>query len=81
MSKIRIRIPCANEVSKQQKFLGAKIFYLKSNGFRTKPKAAWGKIVSLHGRTGIFLAKFKKQISPVEITSCVYIIHKPSFNQ
>jgi len=79
MSKIRVSIPGANEINTQEKFLGAKIFYIISNGLRKKPRTAWGKIISLHGRTGIFLAKFKKQVSPVEITSKIYIVSKPSF--
>jgi ribosomal protein L35AE/L33A len=78
MSRIRIRIPGANEIISQEKFLGAKVFYIISNGFKKKPKTVWGKLISLHGRNGIFLAKFKSQVSPVEITSAVYIIPKPS---
>lgn len=74
MSKIRVRIPGANEIKMQGKFLGAKIFYIISSGLGKKPRMAWGKIISLHGRTGIFLAKFKKQVSPVEITSRIYIV-------
>jgi ribosomal protein L35AE/L33A len=77
MSKIRVRISIANDMKEQRKFLGAKIFFIKSKGHK-KPKTSWGKIISLHGRSGVFLAKFKKQISPIEITSRVYIVPKNS---
>ena len=79
MSKVRIKINGANNEKKQKFFLGSKIFYVVSNGFRKKPKTIWGKIISLHGRNGIFLAKFKRQVSPVELTSFVYIIPKPFY--
>lgn len=49
-----------------------------SDGTKKKPKTAWGKIISLHGRTGVFLAKFKKQVSPVKLTTRVYILSKPT---
>lgn len=75
MSKLRIRISTANDVKEQRRYLGAKIFFIKSKG-QKKPKTSWGKIISLHGRSGVFLAKFKKQVSPIEITSRVYIVPK-----
>jgi ribosomal protein L35AE/L33A len=78
MSKIRVRVPGANNITTQKNLLGAKIFYLISDGTRKKPKTAWGKIISLHGRTGVFLAKFKKQVSPVKLTSRVYILSRPT---
>lgn len=78
MSRIRIRVPGANEIISQEKLLGAKVFYIISNGFKKKPKTVWGKLVSLHGRNGIFLAKFKSHVSPIEITSSVYIVAKPT---
>ena len=77
MSKIRVRISTANDMTEQRKFLGAKIFFIKSEG-QKKPKTSWGKIIALHGRSGVFLAKFKKQVSPIEITSRVYIVPKHS---
>ncbi len=80
MSKIRVRIPIANDMKGQKKFLGAKIFYIKSDG-QKKPKTFWGKIISLHGRSGVFLARFKKQVSPIEITSRVYIIPRNLLKQ
>lgn len=78
MSKIRVRVLGANNITTQKNLLGAKIFYLISDGTRKKPKTAWGKIISLHGRTGVFLAKFKKQVSPVKLTSRVYILSRPT---
>jgi len=78
MSKVRIRIPQANDVISHKKLLGTKIFYFISDGKKQKTKIVWGKIVSLHGRTGVFLAKFKKQVAPVKLTSRVYILPKPS---
>jgi len=80
MSKIRVRIPGANEINLQSRFLGAKIFYVISSRLGRKPRTVWGKIISLHGRTGIFLAKFKKQVSPVEITSRIYIVSKSALS-
>lgn len=78
MSRVRIRIPGTNDVFNQKKFLGSKIFYITDRESTKKIKTEWGKIVSLHGRTGVFLAKFKKQISPSKMASHVYIVSKTS---
>ena len=76
MSRVRVRVPGANDITSQQKILGAKIFYFSSDGKQQNTKTSWGKIVSLHGRTGVFLAKFKKQVAPAKLTSRVYIVTK-----
>ena len=39
MSKIRVRISIANDMKEQRKFLGAKIFFIKSKGHK-KPKTS-----------------------------------------
>ena len=74
MDKVRIRISEANDINSQKKLIGAKVFYMMSTGLKKRPKTVWGKIISTHGKGGVFLAKFKKQISPTKITTKIYIV-------
>lgn len=62
MQFIRIKIPYVNDEKKAKSFLGKNVIYLKK--INNDKKIKWGKIVSLHGRSGTFLVKFKKNINP-----------------
>jgi ribosomal protein L35AE/L33A len=62
MQFIRIKIPYINDEKKAKSFLGKNVIYLKK--INNDKKIRWGKIVALHGRSGAFLVKFKKNINP-----------------
>jgi len=47
--------------------------YLEKNTTTTTKKIVWGKIVSLHGRSGSFIVKFIKNITPSSITDPVFV--------
>ena len=72
ISKVRIKIKNAKHHEKTKLYLGKKIFCILKNQSKEK-KIRWGKIISLHGRSGGFIVKFKKNIPPTCISSNVYI--------
>jgi ribosomal protein L35AE/L33A len=78
ISQVRIKIKNKKIIEKNKLYLGKKIFCISKNRPLGKIKIVWGKIISLHGRSGCFIAKFKKNISPNYISSNIYITMIPS---
>nr|UXY87375.1 60S ribosomal protein L35A [Cryptomonas sp.] len=77
MSQVRILIPINKKQKSIKSYIGKRIFYSLKNNPSDKKDIRWGKIVSQHGKTGVFLAKFKKQIPPSMVTSSVFITFLP----
>nr|UXY87867.1 60S ribosomal protein L35A [Cryptomonas curvata] len=79
MSYVRLKL--FEDIKKQdfKSFIGKKIFYPivnKTNQNKNK-KLKWGKIISQHGKSGVFLAKFKSNVPSIMITSSVFITFLP----
>mmetsp|Transcript_58 Transcript_58/g.78 ORF Transcript_58/g.78 Transcript_58/m.78 type:complete len:103 (+) Transcript_58:13-321(+) len=66
-----------NEPCILPKYLGKKVLLFKENKNLKKKKEYWGKIVSLHGRTGGLIATFKKPITPSFFPSDIIIMPFP----
>ena len=77
MSYVRIKIVDNQEQINLKKLIGKRIFYFTLNKNIKKNKLKWGQIISLHGKSGSFLAKFKNKVPPKLITSCVFITYLP----
>lgn len=76
MHYIRIKIPFVNDEKKAKLYLGKKVIYTKKLGGSNSIK--WGKITSLHGRSGGFLVKFKKNINPDPFDHRLLVVPFPS---
>jgi len=75
-----VRITPANLkhcVKKPLHFLGKKVLFLNKKSSRETSKIIWGKITKLHGRSGSFIARFKKNIPPSAISETVHITLLP----
>ena len=77
MSHVRIKIIEHVNESEFKSFIGKRIFYFTIDKKNKTKKLKWGKIVSCHGKSGGFLAKFKKKIPPTLIASPVFITFLP----
>jgi large subunit ribosomal protein L35Ae len=76
VSKVRIKINKVKNQDISKNYLGKKIFYILD--IQSKKKIIWGKIISYHGRSGGFIAKFKKNLPPICFSSNIYITMFPS---
>jgi ribosomal protein L35AE/L33A len=75
MSHVRIKLIENINDSEFKSFIGKRIFYFTIN--KKKKKLKWGKIISIHGKSGGFLAKFKQKMPPTLIASPVFITFLP----
>lgn len=75
-SQILLKIINSKEHLKLEPFLGKKVLYQTKTKTK-KRKVFWGKIVSLHGRSGVFIARFSKPLPPCSFSSYVYVTPLP----
>jgi large subunit ribosomal protein L35Ae len=64
ISDVRIKIPKIKHEKECKFFLGKKLFLSLKKPSEKKRKVIYGKIKKLHGRSGVFLARFKKNLPP-----------------
>lgn len=70
MDKARMKINCQKNIEIHKQFLGKKLKICNTNS----RKKNVGKITALHGRSNVFIAKFKKPLSPNLVNSEFYIL-------
>mmetsp|Transcript_21794 Transcript_21794/g.42297 ORF Transcript_21794/g.42297 Transcript_21794/m.42297 type:complete len:106 (-) Transcript_21794:1020-1337(-) len=73
ISDVRIKIPKIKHAKENVFFLGKKVIFIPKNSIKNKKKIIWGKITKLHGRSGSFIARFKKNLPPNSISTNVKI--------
>mmetsp|Transcript_27496 Transcript_27496/g.55324 ORF Transcript_27496/g.55324 Transcript_27496/m.55324 type:complete len:105 (-) Transcript_27496:983-1297(-) len=78
-SRVILKISTSKQYKKLEPFLGKKVFFVKELQLKKK-KIIWGKITSFHGRSGAFLAHFKKNLPSSYFGSSVYIAPFPFRN-
>nr|UXY86921.1 60S ribosomal protein L35A [Cryptomonas paramecium] len=71
-SYTRIQIVENLKKKETKSLIGKKLFYITKKG-HSKYKTKWGKIISPHGNSGKFIAKFKKNVAPSLFCSTVFI--------
>jgi len=76
-SYVRIKIAENLKELNLKRLIGKRIFYFMVTKNLKKNKIKWGQIISLHGKSGVVLAKFKSNVPPVMITSSVFITFLP----
>ncbi|ABW98196.1 rpl35A (nucleomorph) [Hemiselmis andersenii] len=74
---VRIKISKIKHEKESKFFLGKKVFFIPKNLNIKKRKVIWGKIKKLHGRSGVFIAQFKKNLPPNSISMNVNISYLP----
>jgi ribosomal protein L35AE/L33A len=77
VSQVRIKIPNIKTHKDLSFFLGKRLLYIQENFSEKKKKLISGKISSFHGRSGVFIARFKKKIPPSSMNSIVYVTLLP----
>mmetsp|Transcript_33883 Transcript_33883/g.85667 ORF Transcript_33883/g.85667 Transcript_33883/m.85667 type:complete len:106 (+) Transcript_33883:30-347(+) len=77
ISNVRIKIPNIKKEKESSFFLGKKVIFIQKNINKNKNKVIWGKIKKLHGRSGVFIAQFKKNLPPNSISANVKITYLP----
>jgi len=75
-SHVLIKISGTKRYTVLEPYLGKKVFYSTGSGNNCK-KFLWGKIISMHGKSGAFIAKFSKQLPPSSFSSFVYVTPFP----
>ncbi|AEA38991.1 60S ribosomal protein L35A (nucleomorph) [Cryptomonas paramecium] len=68
------RIQILENLKKKEKhsLIGKRIFYIVKKGHSIY-KTKWGRIISPHGNSGKFIAKFRKNVAPSLFCSAVFI--------
>mmetsp|Transcript_15342 Transcript_15342/g.39045 ORF Transcript_15342/g.39045 Transcript_15342/m.39045 type:complete len:108 (-) Transcript_15342:886-1209(-) len=77
ISDVRIKISKIKHEKESKFFLGKKVFFIPKKTNKNKNKVIWGKIKKLHGRSGVFIAQFKKNLPPDSISTNVKISYLP----
>jgi large subunit ribosomal protein L35Ae len=80
VSRVRIKIINTKNNINSSFFIGKKIIYIRKNTIHKRKKIIWGKIISLHGKSGVFIAKFLKNLPPSSMNDQIHVTSFP-FNQ